>query len=491
MNRISLRLLAVIMLCSSCLFSLEELEVEFSISEMNEVIGTESELWAEFNMDVVHIGAETAFSINDPYDRKIEGDISWEDNRLVFTPTDDLLPGRRYTISIDGIIGIEDGRDFYVQEMMPFYYSTDEKPAVLTDHHPGSGAMVPATEILSFTFDRTINEDSFIENFRLTPDTAFTHELSEDNMSMYIIPETTWTNLKTYSWEIGSEYRDNLDIPLLQACEGSFIVIEDTEAPVLTQLAAVCDIDIGTETPYLQRPASTENLLENTVQYHDGLLFGFSEAVQFDVLHSPVRITPAIQGSWYDLDPSSFLFVPESGWTMDQEYTVAISDDLTDMYDNALYMEEPVIFIPDIPLLEIISIDTGSLHLGPDDYHYENSVDVELVRDIAEPTEYYQIFEFTFSRPFLTPEEKQDALDSISFCRKFGGSSGGEYIGIRGISWGPLDNHVSIIWTGMKGDPSSEQIFYELSISEGPGGLHNSEGSFLKEAVNILLQWVE
>jgi hypothetical protein len=486
----AIAILFTALLFDSCLLSLEELDVEFNVTAKDQILEVNETFCACFTMAVVKQEAETAFAIRDQYDKSISGDISWEGNTLVFHPLTELLPGRRYTISVRGNIGISDGRYFDLDKIMPFYAESKDGPAVLYKYQPVAGARIGSADTLSFTFNRAINEDSFLENFSLSPETEFTHQLSADSLTITIIPKTFWDNLELYSWKLKNNYTDSLGLVLTTGYDGSFIVIEDTDPPELAGLAAVFNINIGAPTPFEQRIQGPCGPLDNMVEYNDGILFTFSEAVIFDLMNSPVSFSPAISGTWYGIDTANFLFVPVYGWTMAREYTITVNDELTDIYNNIFYLDEQIAFTPNIPILEVTAIHIGTLDLNPMDYACDNPFDLSLVESVTEPGEYYQNFEFIFSESFDTPEERAAVVDMLKFARLFGVSEDSEYIGIELIEWDALNMAVTITWTGMKGTPANEQIYYELRVSGNDSGLRTADGSFLNEGINLLLHWV-
>lgn len=482
---ISISLIIILVMLSSCgIFSLEELEVQFGVTEMNEIITDNTVLYAQFNMSIVKEEAEQSFSVKNSQG-KVNGDISWTGNRLIFTPLADLLPGKRYTITVQGDIGIDDGRSFMLKEIIPFYFTSSARPVLLSSMIPAPNDNFNALGELVFTFSRGINETSFIDNFKLSPVTEFTHIISADNTIITITPDPHWQNLINYNWSLSKDCTDINDIALLQAYSDTFFVLEDIIPPQLLSITSIADFSVSADpVPVIYYVPIGSDLI-NTVTYKNSLLFEFSEEIDFANLQDSISISPTTAGTWFQENETLFIFTPESGWTMAEEYSITIRESLTDLYGNALQLPDPILFIPNIPLLSVDQIDIGADSFLPDKFNNSASEDFTVIHDVSFGFR-YQNFTFHFNQTFVTVEEKLGAVDAIS-VKAFSGTSA--QLSISDVLW-ENDNKLTITFQGFPAltiGPPEIPIYFEVKIKGSSSGLHNANGSFLTDEIILFL----
>lgn len=450
---------------------------------MNEIMPEDSDFWVEFSLDVVNEQAEDYFALKDSTGTKLAGETSWDENRLNFIPDEELTPGIRYTISVNGKIDTEDGRSFSVSEILPFYYINDNPPVTLDSYSPSYDNPVESDAALDFTLSTAINEDSFLDNFSIYPDIEYTHELEEGASTIRILPEDEWTNLEEYTWSLKRDYENAEGNFLAQDYSDKFVIMMDIEPPELLQVSAVYNITYGTPVTYTQRTAPPAGSALNALQYTDGVFLRFSESIDFELVKTSVTFTPSIAGSWFPVSQTEYIFEPTTGWTMAEEYEMVIKDTLTDQYGNVFYMVDPEAFTPDIPEITVASIRIGtSTPFVPTEDNANYPTDFTIDGDNR------RLFSVTFSQPFNTAQERDYAKDALSFVYYYGTT---ENPSISNISWLNGNTTMEVLWADFPTYSSTKDYYYEFSISEGMNGLHLDNGAFLEEELVIFLHMVD
>ena len=102
------------------LFDFRDLGITSSPESPSEILGAAtSEVWIEFDSDVVRSDIERAFSVNSEAG-SVETDEQWAERRFVITPVEGFQAGLRYTLSLRGEIRTLDGRRFRENLNIPF-----------------------------------------------------------------------------------------------------------------------------------------------------------------------------------------------------------------------------------------------------------------------------------------------------------------------------------------------------------------------------------
>jgi len=106
----------------------------------------------------------------------VEGDLSWEGNRLVFVPVPGWLSGTRYSLNLKGSVYSLDGRELRLDQSVPFYAISQSPAPYLESFFPPDSTSISAEQdgktILSLRFSQAMD--------RLSTETSLTLEgLSE------------------------------------------------------------------------------------------------------------------------------------------------------------------------------------------------------------------------------------------------------------------------------------------------------------------------
>ena len=458
--------------CLSCsLIDLDPDEVcTLNPSEDYQVLASDEDITLEFRDKPNRYTVEQIITISSA-DRKQDCHFLWQDDdRLIVNPVKELIPGIRYEISVDGYFESRNGRSLEADIRRPFYYlSEDYTPLKLLSMAPDEGGTISDGESLVLEFNRAPDEAALIKDLSLSPETAYTCSLNE--MTLTITPDEKWTNLTDYTLKLSSELHDAEAVPLDPEVERTFRVCTDTDPPEVTVCGAA-DNDRSAGFPYKSFEA-------DLLRYTDAVRISFSEDMDRDSVENAFSLTPNLSGDLYWDSDNSLIFVPETGWVMNTEYTLRIAKDAENPAGLGLEEDYESVFLPDIEPLDLESLECldNSLVLNS----YSSSVPVDLPEN--GPSPYQLTFRFIFSRPFVTDREKQDVQNSISLYETF--SSDGSPRQSQ-CTWGS-SYALTIIYTGFNSAADREH-YYLLEIKGSEEGIRNDEGSFIPETVKQLFR---
>jgi len=211
-------------ICSCELINLEQIEYSTYPGSKDAVVG-ESDLqeaiWIEFSITPNKTSAEDLFSVTS-HGLTQDGDFSWQGNRLIFTPVPEWKLARHYVFSFDGELMVEDGRSFDIRCTVPFYGGGISILPQLMFFTPEDGATVAVDTALVLTFSEPMDQQSFEEEFSISPNTDF--DINWDAAdTVRITPQDQWNNLTQYNWYITDELTDVNGVAVVESYSGSFM----------------------------------------------------------------------------------------------------------------------------------------------------------------------------------------------------------------------------------------------------------------------------
>jgi hypothetical protein len=456
-------LLAWPALLGACgLISFEQLRVSAFPGERNQVISPADTIRLDFSITPDRPGAEKLLDISS--DRgKQEGDLSWDGNRLTFTPVPPLPLNTRLLLSFSGELATADGRSFTVAILVPFYVGSASPPPRLVDHQPADGAAAGVSTPLQLSFSEPMEEDSFKQGFTLNPATDYIVTWSADRQTATVSPRERWNSLALYSWDIGDTVRALSGARLGLPHAGSFLVQEDDAAPAV----------LGTEPALFQAggfifPGGTLSSL----RAGDCIYMRFSEAVKLATLQDAFSLAPATRGHILQASPDGFAFVPEENYRAGQTYYLTISSDLEDLAGNRMPADYSQWFQPAIPLLTVSSITP----FGQAAITTFNSPDPVAV-SVAPGDELK--FTIRFSESF--DPGSMAAVPFLITCENYFPASLSHPV-LRQAAW-PNTTTLEVVFAGLATVVAPAQSYYRLTLPGGANGIGNADGSYLEDSV--------
>ncbi len=470
---------AVLFICSCKLFFFPDTSgIKTSPSERDQILGLDEEIYIDFDFSVDRLSVEKIFSV-ESQGGTAGGSITWDGDTLTFTPEPELIFGARYVLNCKGTIQDKEGNSYKLDIEIPFFYGSDEEQQPLVvSVSPSSGQKVSGTTPVVIGFSKKIDTLTFKDGFDLSPDTDHEITWNPANTIVTITPDDRWHNLVLYTVSLDDAIKDTKGIPLSVEVETSFLVEDDADIPMVVS-AGPAENDWGPP------PFNLISTDLNDITYTDAIRITFSEAMEQEKTAQAFSLTPGVTGETVWIDEENLVFIPETGYDMSTEYTLAIEKTAEDLYGNPLSDDYIVQFSTDltIPILEVSSIkaikDTSTIEMTPP-YDTANPQDLD---DGGGIPDYNYEFIFEFSEPFTTSEEKYLVQSNINISVEFGDVSSPYAIGHTWLT----DYELSITFTGFNSALDLE-YYYMLEIKGGQNGIKNNEGSYLPEDIRQLLR---
>jgi hypothetical protein len=180
------------------------------------------------------------------------------------------------------------------------------------------------------------------------------------------------------------------------------------------------------------------------------------------------------------LSPYSAVYIPSKEPEPETVYTMRISGALKDSEGLKMGDDFTITYQADIPFLRIISFSSARDVA-------RSSPESDSVIPVAVNTGgIIQCF-IHFSLPFdsANPAVREDCAFKISLRPFFPNSL--PPVSLRTVRWLSSDR-LQIEWEGPEGGFPNEPHYYKLTISGGSGGVHNGQGSFLKNDFVLSLE---
>ena len=451
-------------------------------SASGEVLDTADNIWVEFSEPVQKDVVKPMLSVT-AGGQNLDGDLSWNGDRLVFTPATRFAPGVRHVLQFQGTVRTTAGRSFDEIVIVPFYVGTDSQPPIVTATTPPSGAVVSVGTPLVLAFSEPIDAASFRDSFSVSPVTGFTVSWDTTATVATVAPASRWSAQSLYTWSIATACASSEGVPVARAWSGTFLVQSDTTSPAI---ASVVPATLSGAT-VLPQGTSLSDLTSG-----ECIEMTFSEDVDLAALTSAFSLSPAVAGTIRKVSAGVFLFVPSESWTMAQEYLLAISTELEDLSGNPLPAPHREIFTPKILAQAVTAIDVegnlqGSLPLAaplnstapfmlpwvPSGSLPDSEMVLRVTIHFAEP--YDPVF--------------QPVVAGAVRCAGFFPASTtspqvlfANWLDTRTLRISYIGFHRSA------NSPSRERLYYKLTVPGGRDQTQNQAGSFMTDPVSVLLE---
>jgi hypothetical protein len=322
-----------------------------------------------------------------------------------------------------------------------------------------------------------MNRRNVERNVVVQPTTEVIWNWNAASTEATLAPKEQWEVHTQYRWSIPSRTESLSGLYMQKSREGTFFTGADCLSPSLIRVVPATQTD--------------DMFLEQTeLGYRDVLLAEFSEEITPGTLEDAWQIQPGMEGLITAVAPSTYVFLPETGWRMNTEYRLTIDSRITDMAGNAMLTPYTAVLVPAIPLQRVTAVtvawDTGSVVF--DDVHFNTFAPLTTgVLDVA--GEAGNHVEIAFSEPLEEPQAS--ALAQKVTISPYFPDSIGTTPAIESLSW-TNSTTLSISFVGYDRPTAAqgqeESWYYKLTI---PGGMEtsiNRYGSFLEEDIWMLME---
>ena len=465
--------LIIILSCSIVDFSPEE-GITTNPSKENQIIDENEIIYVSFDFSPDKISAESLFQITD-YLGKINGSFSWNSRRMLFTPDEKMVRGRRYTFDYSGTVSRKDGGEVKSEIVIPFFYKTAFcNIPYLTSVSPSAGKVITQDNTLVFTFSKQMDEASVKKGFKINPDTEYVSVWNTGSTELTVAPKDKWKNLSSYTFSLADSICCSENIPIETEYNYTYYCDSSHVKPEVISVFTVLN-DISHSWPRV-----SDNL--DTIKYKEGVEIEFSLNMDKESAENSFSITPYIPGRSFWKDEKTFIFIPDNGWQCNLNYTLKISGTAKSENNIASGSVYTVSFKPDINEIILSSID-GKASDGFPVSSYSTVLDI----DTGEATPYEYSFTCKFSEPFSTETEKEKLQNNINISALFPPDASSPFpVSYTWIG----DNSVTVKYSGFTAYDSGRNVYYYymLSLNGGPSGISNNRGSFLKEDIKQILR---
>jgi hypothetical protein len=460
---------------------LRPIAVSTSPGGMNEVLSGEyAPVTVSFDTEMIKTDAQGAVQVNSG-DGSVEGDFSWEGNRLSFVPLSGWKAGTRYTLSLSGTVYAQDGRELRLDRHVPFYVLSRSGPPVVEFFFPPDGASVEVkaggTGIAELRFSLPMD--------RTSTETAFTmeglgerfFEWEDGDRLLRISGEKALAPWATYRWTMGARARSRDGVPLAKTVSAQFC----TDADRIFPRTPLVFPAIRSGPRWL--PAGED--MAGGLGPGQGIIIEFNKPMGENFFRL-IRFEPSLAGRTEKISESAAVFIPDRDPEPETVYTLIIPADVQDSGGLRMGADYTQVFRTDIPYLRIISFTADGLPpLEP-----ETSGRGGFGGPLAAPVDLAGggAFRYTvrFSLPF-TEEAKHDAALRVTLSPFFPGTL--EPIALRSVTW-LSDDRLRMEWEGIIPGVLGEAHYYKLDIPGGKGGIGNGGGMYLQENQFLYLEAV-
>ena len=445
-------------------------------SKENQIIGENEAIYVSFDFNPEKTSAESLFQVKD-YKGRISGSVSWIGKKMIFSPDEKMIRGRRYTLDYSGSVLKKQGGEVKSEIIIPFFYMTGTAALpFLTAVAPKEGSVLDRDETVLFRFSKSMDTDAVRKGFGISPETEYISSWSGNFTELTVIPKDKWKNLTPYTFSFSDEIRCCENIPLESGYSFVFYCDSSHDKPELISLYTVLD-DIS-----LSWPRVSDDL--NTIKYREGIEIKFSLNMEKETVENSFSISPYISGRNFWKDKKTLIFMTDNGWDLYENYTLKITETAKSENDIASDRIYTALFKPDINELLLLSVD-GKSEDGFPVSSYSETVFLDIDTGPAQP--YIYSFTFNFSEAFPSDAEKEKLQNNINITSLFPPDISSPFpVSFTWIG----DKSLTVKYSGFTAYNSTEKIsyYYLLTLKGGESGIRNEAGSFFKEDIKQILR---
>jgi len=404
----------------------------------------------------------------------IRGDLSWQGNDLYFVPISGWSAGIRYTLSLQGTLRTVDGREARVEHFVSFFAINNNTPPLLETHWPPDGTSVSTNNFfMEFSFTKPMDRFSVESALTLEGIRNTTYEWSDDDKILKATSGNVLSPWGLYRWNLTDSAKSKDGVSLPKTYSGYFITDLDQILPQVLNVYPV----LFTDGSWF--PAGTD--IETGLRHGQGIAIAFNKPMNENTLRS-IRFEPSLTGRAEFLSENSIVYIftrdPEPGIT----YTLIISGDVRDQEGLRLGADYRINFTPDIPILNVVSINFGDEVVADNFSTLDGAIQITVNPATGE-------FSFTiYLSQLFNDEEKQNTPQKIRLIPFFPRTL--PPVALKSVNW-LSGNRLYLRWEGLAAGKDEISNYYKLIIPGGRGGISSETGIFMPEDITIYLEAIE
>ncbi|MDR0447146.1 MAG: Ig-like domain-containing protein [Treponema sp.] len=401
----------------------------------------------------------------------VKGDLFWSENKLVFIPLEPWLPGHRYSLSLEGTLYAQDGRDFRVSRHTAFYaLNKNGAPHVLT-FTPADGTSVGVNSegraFVSISFSQPMDCQSVIDAFYIDGVSERDFHWSAGDTVMEMHPKNKLNPWTVYRWSLNGKARGKNGVQLGKETSGHFITDADRILPAVREVFPLIKGNAAMGLWWIKTGAN----LTNGLGSGQAIGIEFNKAMDESVLRN-IRFDPPLAGQSEMWKPDTVVFIPDRDPEPEKYYTLFVSG--ADTMGLKMEKEFTFSFVADIPYLKILFLDAGfgEIKPEPNGVYPAGAVFPEGLLTIA----------IRFSHMM---NSQGPTVLAIKLETYFPGNL--KPLGFRSARWWSADT-VVLQWEGIERNTTEDKHYYRLVLPGGRSGISDGKGSYLKEDMFFFLE---
>jgi hypothetical protein len=214
-------------------------------------------------------------------------------------------------------------------------------------------------------------------------------------------------------------------------------------------------------------------ILENGVGSSMGVGIEFSKRMDEESMMKSVYFEPSLPGRTERTGDSPIIFIPDNDPEVETRYTLIVSADTKDADGLSMGRDYRACFIPDIPFLTLLSINSQS---APN-----HGLLVVQVLSTGQNNTGSLSVSLRFSLSF-TEEARIETAFRISLAGFFPAAL--PLIHLKNVKWIGEDI-LSLEWDGLKAGSDEEEHYYKPTIPATRTGVNTEKGSYLREELSF------
>jgi hypothetical protein len=429
-----------------------------------------------FDTDMDRLETQKSFSVSCA-GLSVNGDLSWNGRELSFVPLEGWQPGLRYTLTLAGTLFALDGREARSSLYVPFYaLSRAELPRVVS-FSPEDGGSVetdPGEDaLLTLNFSAPMDRLSVEDALSITGLSERETRWLDDDRTLEILPGKKLSPWTVYHWTLTTAAVNREGAPLAKETGASFVADADRILPGVVEVCPLVMAAPGAE----PRWQTTGLALEDGLGSGQAIGICFNKPMDEQALQA-IRFEPALAGRTEWWTDKAVVFIPDRDPEPETAYTLIVSK-TADRSGLTMESERRFYFVPDIPYLTILSLETGNETFAEPDNGSLYPVPVSMPDGII-------ALSIRFSHLF-TGEAKAGAVLALRLEPYFPGIL--PQPGLRYVHWGS-DDTLILDWEGAEPGSAGEAHYYRLTLPGGRGNVADGKGSYLREDYHVILEAV-
>ncbi|GHV23351.1 hypothetical protein FACS189494_11270 [Spirochaetia bacterium] len=475
-----------VLFLSSCEFiDLRPINIKINPDIPNSVLPDyKTPVSVSFDTEMDRKSVEQIFSV--VYSKgKVQGDLKWYNNTLLFFPAAGWIPGVRYYLSITGSVISANGREYNQTITMPFFAVNNNPSPYIIDYFPKEGASVGVSREsggnLHLVFSKPMEVYSTQDAVTIDGFNSKEYEWNEAKTELEIFSNEPLNAWAACRWTVSDKAFSTDGVPLDKQVSGSFFTNIDSITPTVEkvfQMIRIEKADVG----YTWIKTGL-NIDEAGLGANQAIGVQFSKPMDNKTVLNCMQFEPSLTGITEQIQNNLIIFTPNKFPETGTTYRLKISGDTKDTFGLKINSDYVVYFQSDIPYLDVIQmslIGVNNIQINQSEVQGNISKKIKISKATGELK-----LILDFSLPIENVTTRSEIVSLIKLDTFF--PNGLSPIAMLNADW-LSSTKLLLEWNGLSAGTDAEPHYYKLYVSGGTTGISNDNGSYLKENINLYLE---